>query len=508
MSAEDVFSRYASRVVLLRCDVSDDEVAQASGVLLSQDGFVVTNAHVVQGCRSMAATQISAGARRSYVALLKQYDEKRDTAVLKIESRGVDYFDLRPRPIRVGERVYAIGNPRGLEQSITEGIVSGIRADDDETSWIQHSAPISPGSSGGALVSARGEILGINSWSLKGSQGINFAVPIAAVADAYARARALQGIVRFPASSPAQARSEPHIVPPVDDVPPTPAPTAPSQPTSTDRLVRLSVTVSDTAGHRIGNLPQSAFAVAEDGFRQEIGSFAERGAPVSMGLVIDNSRGMWQRRDAVLSAASSLLGGLAPRDEAFIVNFAEDAFLDQDFTNDIRSLRDGLSRFTPQTGYSGGGNAMRDAVRMSIDHLKERAIKVKRVLVVVTDGDDNRSLISHENLVKSAQDSGVLIYAVGLLNREDRQSAKRYQRTLKALAEATDGQAFFPDGSFEAGRAAHLVMEDVDSAYAITYTAAHRDVDGSFHPISVFVSGPKHLVARTRSGYYAMPGAL
>src|SRR5271167_1358852 len=107
------------------------------------------NAHVVERCRRVTATHISGQSRRAYEPVLKYYDEQSDTAVLKIDDENLDFFSVLARPIRVGERVYAIGNPRGLEQSLSEGIVSGNR-EIDGMLWTQHSAPISPGSSGGA----------------------------------------------------------------------------------------------------------------------------------------------------------------------------------------------------------------------------------------------------------------------------------------------------------------------------------------------------------------------
>jgi Trypsin-like peptidase domain len=97
----------------------------ASGVLVSADGFIVTNAHVVEGCRTMTATYINAATRRSYAPVLRYYDKKTDTAVRKIPDQGLDFFSVPARALRVGERVYATGNLRGLEQSISEGIVSG-----------------------------------------------------------------------------------------------------------------------------------------------------------------------------------------------------------------------------------------------------------------------------------------------------------------------------------------------------------------------------------------------
>jgi uncharacterized protein len=201
MTSEEIFSRLSGRVLFLTCDLPANAGTQASGVLVSADGFVVTNAHVVEGCLNLTATYINGSSRRSYEAALKYYDKKSDTAVLKVEGQGFEFFSLLARNVRVGERVYAIGNPRGLEQSMSEGIVSGLR-DNDGAVWIQHSAPISPGSSGGALISSRGDLLGINSWFLKESQGLNFAVPASALASAYRGARSLQGVLRFPGVPP------------------------------------------------------------------------------------------------------------------------------------------------------------------------------------------------------------------------------------------------------------------------------------------------------------------
>ena len=203
MSAETIFSRFASRILFLTCDESADESSLASGVLVSADGFIVTNAHVIEGCRNMTATLIRGKSRQSYVPVLKYYNEQDDVAVIKIVGHGFDFFGLPTHPAQIGERVYAIGNPRGLEQSISEGIVSGNR-EFDGTSWVQHSAPISPGSSGGALISSRGELVGINAYLLTASENLNFAVPASTLATALKRARVVTGTLKFPQDGDAE----------------------------------------------------------------------------------------------------------------------------------------------------------------------------------------------------------------------------------------------------------------------------------------------------------------
>ena len=150
-----------------------------------------------------------------------------------------------------------------------------------------------------------------------------------------------------------------------------------------------------------------------------------------------------------------------------------------------------------------GGTAMRDAIRMSIDHLKAGAKRDKKVLLVVTDGNDNASIINLENLVKEAQNSGVLLYAIGLLTEEERSEAKKAKRALDSLTEATGGEAFYPKDLDEVDRIAHQVAKDLRNQYSIAYSPTNQKLDGSYRQIKVTVNAPGRPVARTRSGYYA-----
>jgi len=148
---------------------------------------------------------------------------------------------------------------------------------------------------------------------------------------------------------------------------------------------------------------------------------------------------------------------------------------------------------------------MRDAIRMSIDHIKQKAKKDKKVILVVTDGNDNASTISLENLVKAAQQSEVIIYAIGLLSEEERREAKRAKRSLDALTEATGGQAYYPKELADVDRIAHQVAHDIRSQYTLGYTPSNQALDGSFRQIRAVANGPGRPVVRTRTGYYATP---
>ena len=273
------------------------------------------------------------------------------------------------------------------------------------------------------------------------------------------------------------------------------------------RLVVCNVTVVDKTGHLITDLPRSAFSVYENGQQQEIRSFKREDVPVSMGLVIDNSGSMRDKRAKVAAASLALVKDSNKDDEVFVVNFNDEAFLDlphqKDFTNDITELEEALSRID-----SRGGTAMRDAIRMSIDHLKEKAHRNKKVLVVVTDGDDNSSVISLENLVKASQQSEVLIYAVGLLSEEEKRAAARAKRALIDLTEATGGAPYFPKELVEVDRIAHQVAHDIRSQYTIQYSPSNQTMDGTYRKIQVAVNAPGKPQVRTRSGYYATPDAI
>jgi Ca-activated chloride channel family protein len=268
---------------------------------------------------------------------------------------------------------------------------------------------------------------------------------------------------------------------------------------STDtRLVVLHATVFDKAGKFVTNLPQSAFQVYEDGKPQPIKTFKREDLPVSIGIIVDNSGSMRDKRQKVEAAALGLVQESNHEDEVFIVNFNDEAYLDTDFTSDIKQMQLGLTKID-----SRGGTAMRDAIRMSIDHLKEKAKKDKHVLLVVTDGNDNASQVSLEATVRAAQDAETIIFAIGLLSDEERREASKAKRALMTLTEATGGQAFFPKDATEVDRIAHQVARDIRNQYTITYSPTNSSMDGTYRQIKVTANGPNKPVVRTRSGYYA-----
>jgi len=150
--------------------------------------------------------------------------------------------------------------------------------------------------------------------------------------------------------------------------------------------VMLQATVADDKNHLVTNLDKSAFAVFENNQPQTITSFRHEDIPVSMGIVIDNSGSMREKRDKVNRAALNLVRSSNPQDQVFVVNFNDEYYLDQPFTSDINKLREALEKVEAR-----GGTALYDAIVASADYLKKNAKLQKKVLFVVTDGEDNAS---------------------------------------------------------------------------------------------------------------------
>ncbi|HEY1760178.1 MAG TPA: VWA domain-containing protein [Bryobacteraceae bacterium] len=268
------------------------------------------------------------------------------------------------------------------------------------------------------------------------------------------------------------------------------------------QLVDLPVSVLDKNGKPISGIPQSAFKVYENNIEQPIKVFRSEDQPVSIGIIIDNSGSMRDKRARVAAAALALVKNSNPQDEEFIVDFNDDVYLDQPFTSDIKKLEIALGRIDMQ-----GGTAMRDAISTSIDYMKEKATRDRKVLLVVTDGNDNTSNIDLEPLVRKAQASEVLIYCIGLLSEEDAHDRKSAQRALKDLAEASGGQDYYPKDLAEVEKITPEVAHEIRNQYILAYSPTNTALDGTFRQIRVKLTGYGSATVRTRNGYYASPAS-
>jgi Ca-activated chloride channel homolog len=297
--------------------------------------------------------------------------------------------------------------------------------------------------------------------------------------------------------------------------PPPPPPAPPGQQNAPDNkqgkislnvnLVVLHTSVLDDRGKFVDGLAEDNFRVYEDKVEQKLSVFKREDIPVSMGLVIDNSGSMRDKRPRVNEAALTLVQSSNPQDEAFVVNFNDDFYLDldKDFTNSIPELKEALERIDAR-----GSTALYDAIIGSLDHLK-KGNKEKKVLLIVTDGEDNTSRNSLEKTIKEIQKTDTVIYTIGLLGQENKKSAKTAKRALTEIALASGGVAYFPENVEDVHSICEQVAHDIRHQYTLAYYPSNTARDGTFRSVHVDVIPPRghgKLVARTRNGYYAPSG--
>jgi Ca-activated chloride channel family protein len=313
------------------------------------------------------------------------------------------------------------------------------------------------------------------------------------------------GAANQPPSSPVASSQSPASSPAA----PSLAASAAQAPDSTDtgtfvfrkqvEEVVLHATVVDDKQHIVTSLDKGDFNVYEDGHPQTITSFRHEDIPVAMCIVVDNSGSMRDKRPKVNAAALNLVRASNPNDEVCIVNFNDDFWLDQDFTSNIKKLKEGLEKIDAR-----GGTALYDAVTKTADYLKQAAKLEKKVVLVVTDGEDNESTDTLEQAVRRLQgDGGPTVYAIGILEKEEH--PKKAKRALQIMSERTGGIAFFPKTLDEVDAISREVAHDIRSQYTIGYKPTTPKNQGGYRQVRVDARSHNHgkLTVRTKSGYYA-----
>jgi VWFA-related protein len=260
--------------------------------------------------------------------------------------------------------------------------------------------------------------------------------------------------------------------------------------------VVLNCTVLDDKGELVNDLTKSNFKVFEDKTLQTVLSLQHQDTPVSIGLLVDDSGSMKTKRVAVAAAALDLVKASNPQDETFVINFSDQAYLDQDFTSDLAKLRDGLSHLNLS-----GGTALYDTIVAAADKMERSATRPRKVLIVITDGDDNASTLTLDKVIHRVQDmQGPIIYSIGLLFGGD--NSRHAKHDLQALSGETGGIAFFPSSLKDVDSVAAEVARDIRNQYAIAYHSPQASV-GGYHTVKVEAHAQGHgkLAVYTRSGY-------
>jgi VWFA-related protein len=277
-------------------------------------------------------------------------------------------------------------------------------------------------------------------------------------------------------------------------------------------LVQLPVSVMDKDGAPVNGLSQEHFQIFEDKVLQQISLFKHEDVPISLGLVIDNSGSMRNKRERVNSAALSFVRESNPDDETFIVNFDDSAYLEQDFTGSIGDLMDALDNLDTR-----GETALYDAVYLSAQHVKE-GNRDKKALLLISDGEDNTSKYGFNPTLELLRESKVTLYAIGLLEENDQRGglfrkspSKKAREALEEFAEVTGGRAYFPKSLDEIEEICNRIAHDLRNHYTLGYSPTNRKLDGTWREVEVKVNPPKSVSrissVRTKPGYYAPSGA-
>ena len=263
--------------------------------------------------------------------------------------------------------------------------------------------------------------------------------------------------------------------------------------------VQLPISVLDKEGRPVNGLTKDHFQIFEDKIQQTIKTFKHEDIPLSIGLIIDNSGSMRNKRERVNSAALAFVRESNPDDETFIVNFDDSAYLEQDFTGSIGDLIDALDNIDAR-----GETALYDAVYLSADHVKAGK-KDKKALLLITDGEDNVSKYGINKVYEALKQSKVTLYAVGLLEEND-QRGGLFKKPPSKKAKEDLGQAFFPKNLDEVEDLVKHIAHDLRNHYTVSYTPTNAKLDGSFREITVKLNPPKNLgkvTWHTKQGYYA-----
>jgi len=275
----------------------------------------------------------------------------------------------------------------------------------------------------------------------------------------------------------------------------------PGLPTFTARaeLVVLHVTVRDRSGEYVPDLPADAFLVREDDRPQTIAFFAAQDAPVTVGLVIDNSGSMVGTRDLLVAAVGAFVETSNPQDDIFGLLFDDGvrAVLPAEapFTGDPDTMRRALAgAIRPR-----GRTALHDAVLAGLDYV-ERGHHARKALVVISDGGDNASAAPDDEVVRRSQTSNTAIYTIALIDPLARDATPGH---LRQIANLTGGAAFRPRRITDVADALNHIARDIRRAYTIGYMPADTGDPGRLRTIRVIARMPGHRVlsVRTRQGY-------
>lgn len=275
-------------------------------------------------------------------------------------------------------------------------------------------------------------------------------------------------------------------------------------------LVALNVVVTDAQKRLIANLAASDFAVFEDGVQQDVTYFASSHVPLDLALLLDTSASMSDKMTTMQEAALGFVSTLRPGDRVSIVDIKESVKVLHPLSGDIDAAREAIRSTAARGGtglYNGVYMTLKDLVRSrrGSDEVRRQAI------AVLSDGDDTASLVSFDDVMDTAKESGVAIYTILLRSPVDiRQAAERghpylsnSEYSMKALAQETGARAFFPVAISELAGIYDTIAEELAGQYSLGYSSKNAMRNGTYRRVTVKLAQYPNAQARTRAGYVA-----
>jgi len=265
-------------------------------------------------------------------------------------------------------------------------------------------------------------------------------------------------------------------------------------------LAVFNVTVLDSDHRPVTGLTPGNFHVYEDGREQQIKIFQPEDTPATVGLVIDNSGSMANKRRDVVNAALAFVNASRSDDEMFVVDFNRRAWLalpsSMPFTSSYFDLRATLLETTTE-----GTTALYDALELALSHLKE-GTRQRKALVLLSDGGDNASVAKLDEVLRTAQQSSATIYCLGIY---DPYARDKNPGVLKKIAKVTGGESYFPTTSADLQNIWPRIAGAIRGQYTIGYVSSNATHDGSYRSVKILASGKRgrSLEVRSRLGYYA-----
>jgi Ca-activated chloride channel family protein len=262
-------------------------------------------------------------------------------------------------------------------------------------------------------------------------------------------------------------------------------------------LVLATVTVTDRSGRFVTGLEKENFKLTEDKVPQEITYFSSEDVPLSVGIILDVSGSMKDKLKTAVEAAITFMKGGSPDDEYFLVEFADKPLETAAFTSDIEKLR---TRF--MFSKAKGRTALYDAVYMGLTKL-EAGNNTKRALLLITDGEDNRSRYTFSNVKEFVKEKDTQMYAIGITNTFSDAAAEQGRALLRDLAAISGGNSFFPSSVYNLENICKNIATELKYQYVLGYHSTNTAKDGDWRKIKVTAEFPNNkLTVRAKPGYY------